>query len=453
MPASSPPTPVEPGDVIAGKYEVERVLGSGGMGIVFAAHHVALAERVAIKMLLPEAVKSPDVRARFLREAQASVRIRSEHVARVMDVGETERGLPYMVMEFLEGEDLGALVATRGWLTPGEAVDYVLQACEAVAEAHARGIVHRDLKPANLFLTRRADGSALVKVLDFGVSKPVSDEGSRGVTTTGRTLGSPMYMSPEQVRDARSVDTRTDVWSLGVLLYELLSGKAPFEGASVTGLLAAIVTDPPQPLPAGLAVPPGLEAVIFRCLEKDRERRVQDVAELAAALLPFASESARVHVERIQGMLVQRAPAPVPSEPSLGGTSPRVHGGAPEASSTLLDSTINASSRGRGRGLLLVLAGVALGVGGVGLALSLSARAPSSAQAEPSRAPVATLASAPPEPTASAITAVAPAPSAVASTAPSAATSVAPRPTSKAAAKPTAHPAKPSLGSAYDSRK
>jgi serine/threonine-protein kinase len=427
------------------------------MGVVYEARHVGLGERVAIKVLLPDAMGSPDVRARFLREAQAAARIRSEHVARVTDVGETDAGIPYMVMEFLEGEDLGQALAARGPLAAGEAVNYVLQACEAVAEAHARGIVHRDLKPANLFLTRRTDGSALVKVLDFGVSKAAAGEGPRSVTTTGSTLGSPMYMSPEQVRDARNVDTRTDIWSLGVVLYELLSGGSPFEGASVTGLLAAIVTDPPRPLPASLAVPAGLEAVIFRCLEKDRERRIQDVGELAAALLPYASEASRVHVERIRGTLAHGAAAAPPSGRVLHTTGPRVLAPAPEGGATLLDSTVSTPARARGRGAVLLLAGAALGLAaaGAGIVLLGRANAPVAAAPEPLTAPLATLATAPVEPTTT-ITATAPpttdtAPSASAAPTPSAAPSSTARPAAKP--KASAPPSKSGLGSAYDSRK
>jgi serine/threonine-protein kinase len=213
-------TAVRVGDVLSGKYRVERVLGTGGMGVVVAAHHLQLDERVAIKFLLPEGLKNAEALARFEREARAAVKIKNEHVARTIDVGKLENGAPYIVMEFLEGSDLASLLRARGALAIDETVEYVLQASEAIAEAHALGIIHRDLKLENLFVVRRADGLMSVKVLDFGISKVTGMAGSGrdvGMTRTSTIMGSPLYMSPEQLHSTRDVDTRTDIWANGHL--------------------------------------------------------------------------------------------------------------------------------------------------------------------------------------------------------------------------------------------
>jgi serine/threonine-protein kinase len=298
----APAAPIE-GEIIAGKYRVERVLGAGGMGVVFAAWHLQLNQRVALKFLRAETYRDPDAVARFLREAQALARITSPHVARVMDVGTLEHGEPYLVMEHLSGSDLRAVLRDRGRLSIPEAVSYLLQVGEAIAEAHATGIVHRDLKPSNLFLTHGADGQAVVKVLDFGISKALPLDGVQSKsreTNTGALVGSPEYMSPEQIRNAKRVDGRSDIWALGVILHELLSGEAPFRGESVAGTLAAIAADAPVPIRRlRPEVPPGLESAILRCLEKSLERRFASVAQLARALLDFAPEEARASVARI----------------------------------------------------------------------------------------------------------------------------------------------------------
>jgi serine/threonine-protein kinase len=276
------------------------VLGAGGIGIIVAAHHLQLDERVAIKFLLPEALQSPDVVARFAQEARAAVKIKSEHVVRVIDVGTLPTGSPYMVMEYLEGADLSNILSRRGPMPPEEVVSLVLQACEALAEAHALGIVHRDLKPANLFSIARADGSASVKVLDFGISKVTTPGADMGMTKTSAIVGSPLYMSPEQMRSAKSVDARTDIWSLGAILYELLTGHPPFTGESLPELCVNIMNTPPAPMAATRPdLPPRLETVILRCLEKDRQNRYANVAELAVALAEFAPRQAKNSVERV----------------------------------------------------------------------------------------------------------------------------------------------------------
>ena len=297
--------PVEPGQILGDKYRVDRVLGHGGMGGVVAATHLQLGQQVALKFLKEEACRQPVSVARFLQEARACVQIRGEHVARVLDVGTLEGGCPYMVMDLLQGHDLGTELRRRGHLSFTEAVDFVLQACEAIAEAHAIGVVHRDLKPANLFLTSRPDGSPLVKVLDFGISKVIEPDGNQAaLTITASTFGSPVYMSPEQVRSAKNVDTRTDLWSLGIILHELLSGKPPFTADTVPALFAQIVADAPVPLRAFRSeAPEQLEAVILRALEKNVSERYQSVGQFALALQPFASEAGAVSAQRVQRTL------------------------------------------------------------------------------------------------------------------------------------------------------
>src|SRR5262245_59379045 len=284
--------PVAIGDVIADKYTVERVVGEGGMGVVYAARHRELDQRVAIKFLLPEIAQQGMAAERFRREARAAARIRGEHVCRVLDVGTLAgSGIPYMVMEYLEGRDLANELERRVRLPPEEAVGYILEACEAVAEAHAAGIVHRDIKPANLFLATRSDGSRHVKVLDFGVSKSLVDSssGQHALTVTSSVVGSPLYMSPEQLDSARDVDRRTDIWALGVVLYELLTGGTPFRGDSIPQLVTSVLHDqPPSFASCEVTAPDGLEAALARALAKQREQRYGSVAEFVSAIAPFA---------------------------------------------------------------------------------------------------------------------------------------------------------------------
>jgi serine/threonine-protein kinase len=297
--------PIQVGDLVAGKYRVDRVLGEGGMGVVVAATHEQLDEKVALKFLRPAVASNPEIVQRFIREARAAVKVRSEHVARVLDVGAIASGAPYMVMEYLDGQDLAQTLAARGPLPVGDTVTYVLQTCEAVAEAHAQGIVHRDLKPANLFLARRPTGRPIVKVLDFGISKVTSNTGDNpALTKASAVMGSPSYMSPEQMVSAGSVDARADVWALGVVLYELLTGKLPFIAETMPELVGKILQATYTPVGALRPdVPPGLQATIDRCLQKDPTLRPANVAELAAGLVPFGPPRSDLSLERISTVL------------------------------------------------------------------------------------------------------------------------------------------------------
>ena len=296
------------------------------MGVVVAATDTQLERRVALKFLLPGALANPEIVARFSREARAAAKIHGEHVVRIIEVGELDTGTPYMVMEYLEGRDLAERIRSER-VSPSDAARFVLQACEALAEAHAAGIVHRDLKPANLFLAQQPDRSVSVKVLDFGISKaPV---GSGGITSTQAVMGSPHYMSPEQLVSAKHVDHRSDVWSLGIVLYEMLAGSPPFTGDTMPAIVAKILQ---SPLPSLRAVRPDapaeMEQLIARCTAKDPAARFRDVAELAHALVAFAPDAGRSadRATRILG----RSIAPPSDKPAADAvvTSPSPEAGA-----------------------------------------------------------------------------------------------------------------------------
>ncbi|MEP7123050.1 MAG: serine/threonine-protein kinase [Byssovorax sp.] len=381
--------PVAEGDVLAGKYRIERVLGQGGMGVVVAAMHQQLNQRVAIKLLLEGA--TAEVVERFQREARAAVRLKCQHVARVIDVGELPNGAPYMVMEYLEGNDLSQIVRASGALSVHEAVLYLLHACEAIGEAHSIGIIHRDLKPANLFLTRAADGTSTVKVLDFGISKTAEAEGAEGegmsLTKTTAVLGSPLYMSPEQMKSARSADARSDIWSLGAIVYELLTGGVPFNAMTFTELVLMVNMEAPRSIATiRNDVPPGLEAAVLKCLEKKPDNRFANVAELAFAVAPYGPPQAQASADRVARTLEAVGLA------STGPRSLRATGAEPATagSITALSSSAAAPIEPQGRGRLVPIVGaIAAIVVGAAAAFALMTRHPEApAAADPGR-PVA----------------------------------------------------------------
>jgi eukaryotic-like serine/threonine-protein kinase len=300
----------KPGDVVAGKYRIEKVVGEGGMGIVYAAHHLVLDQRVALKLLLLDALQGDETVERFVREAQAAARLRSEHVVRVTDAGALDSGLPFLVMEFLQGCDLAELLALDGSLPSSDTADYMLQALAALALAHAAGIIHRDLKPANFFLAIRDDGSNILKILDFGISKQQSTKAQWKELTGKAVLGTPAYMSPEQLRSSKNVDARADIWSLGVVMYELLTGRMPFDGEGPGEVFAAILEKTPVPLRQHRSeLSQVWEDVVMRCLLRDPGARFQDVGALAHALAPLAS----ARWKHLPGAVVQAVAGPVRS--------------------------------------------------------------------------------------------------------------------------------------------
>jgi len=282
------------GDIIDGKYVLDALIGKGGMGAVYQARHMKLGHKVAIKVMLADAANQ-EAAHRFVNEGRAAANIQNEHVVRVSDVDE-EHGYAYMVLELLEGEDLAQVLDREKRLAPHVAVGYVLQALDGVKQAHAQGIVHRDLKPSNLFLARRGDSGVVVKVLDFGISK--ANQSSLGqtpgaLTSTKAMLGSPLYMSPEQLRSSKNVDARADIWAMGIIMFELITGSLPFMGENLGELFAAILeNDAPLLRLRAPDVSAGLEAVVARCLQRKPENRFQSVADLERELVVFSSAMA-----------------------------------------------------------------------------------------------------------------------------------------------------------------
>ncbi|WP_437491338.1 protein kinase [Sorangium sp. So ce1014] len=369
---------IAPGTVIARKYRVERTIGRGGMGLVVEALHLDLDTRVAIKFLLPEFMSYTEAAERFMREARTVAKLQTPHVVRVLDVAALDSGEPYMVMELLDGEDLAAHAAETGTLAIGECIDHIAQACEALAEAHALGIVHRDLKPANLFLTRRPDGAPLIKVLDFGVSKILTgDTGNVSLTQTTTILGSALYMSPEQMRSSKSVDPRTDIYALGVCLFEIIGGRPPYVADSFPELCAKIYTSPPESLEdLRPEVPEGLVEVIEKAIAREPEDRYQSISEFVQALAPFAAPGTRTTIAGILRLHAAELDLPPPASraamsrttsrasrassggPSVSDKGARTVGSAPPAED---------EAPRRGRTLLYVAVGaVAVAVGAWG---------------------------------------------------------------------------------------
>jgi serine/threonine protein kinase len=331
------------GSVLAGKFRIERVIGIGSMGVVLAATHLGIDEKVAIKFIRSEMQKLPGVLARFAREAKAAVRLKSEHIAQVLDVGVSDSIGPYIVMEYLEGQNLAEILETQGPLEIRRACHYVMQACEALAMAHANGITHRDIKPENLFVTRQGDRE-LVKLLDFGISKAAltgkvfGDDLSEGDSAC--LLGTPLYMSPEQIRATAEVHHPTDIWSLGAVLYELITGRSAFVADSVAQVWNRILETNPGPLAHYCPhAPAELQVVIDRCLEKAPGRRFASVADLALALQLFAPSRARQHAQRACAI--------------LGRASDSVYPAAPPSMASLRATAVGRSSRPAGARLTL----------------------------------------------------------------------------------------------------
>jgi eukaryotic-like serine/threonine-protein kinase len=303
---------------IAGKYRIESVVAEGTASVVLAGTVIPSGDRVAVK-LLRERI-SAGARDRFLNEARATARLRNPHVAKFRDVGTLHDNTPYFVMELLEGTDLGrVLESTYEGVGVETAVDYVLQACEGIAEAHSHGIIHRDIKPANLFLARQPGDRLMIKVLDFGIAHAPAAVGAGRLTTEETVLGTPAFMSPEQMRSARQADARSDIWSLGAVLYQLIEGETPFDAESYADLCLTVAMDPPMPME--VPVPPGLARAIARCLEKDPARRFQSVGDFARTIVPYTHDVQQgwMRVVRIERM-VQANPgaaifAPEPAEP------------------------------------------------------------------------------------------------------------------------------------------
>jgi serine/threonine-protein kinase len=316
------------GEVIHGKYRVERIIGEGGMGLVVAARHLTLDKWVALKLLSAKSRESEEALERFTREARAAAKIQSEHVGRVLDVDTLANGTPFIVMELLEGHDLAEELRQKQRVGVERAVTVVLQACEAIAEAHAAGVVHRDLKPANLFLSKTSTDAVAVKVLDFGISKVTRRESiteiDKALTNPSTMLGSPLYMSPEQMKASGDVDHRTDIWSLGVILYEEITGVSPFDATTVPMICASVLSLAPPKIEVE-GVPEGLVKVILRCLEKEPANRYRDIGHLARALAPFAPAQAKITIDRIM-QLKDADGAPAISPPSI--TPPPMREGA-----------------------------------------------------------------------------------------------------------------------------
>jgi serine/threonine-protein kinase len=460
-----------PGAFLLGKYRVEREIGSGGMGIVLEATHLTLDQRVAIKLLNDRFASSPEIAARFLREARIAAKLHSDHVARVSDFGQTDTGAPYIVMELLVGHDLEAEITQRGKLPVSEAVDVILQACEGVAEAHAVGLVHRDLKPANLFLARRPNRPPIIKVLDFGLSKEAQGAHQKSLTGDDTVFGTPQYMSPEQIHSAKNVDARSDQHALGMILFELLTGEPPYVAQSVTQLVVVIATRPPPSARAARPdVPRGLDQAIIRALAKRPGDRFADLGAFAEAIAPFGGPQARERAEAIKTSLTARDSM----EPGLPrrSSSPNAQnaqsdelvtaplagmGGrlTPAHTQTGLSSSVDFLRKSRRGQRAAVIGAIAVGVGAVILgAFALrggstsDTASPAGAEAAPTEAASAPIPSAAPSVSAG-DGAASGAPSASASSSPTSASSAAaskkPKPTTSKTTRPP--PPKPAVSS------
>ncbi|MBK9261952.1 MAG: protein kinase [Polyangiaceae bacterium] len=351
----SQPPELKVGNIIAGKYRVERILGQGAMGMVVAAMHIDLHERRAIKFMLPTALGDNDGVERFLREARACAKLKSKHVAAVYDVGRLETGAPYIVMEYLEGTDLKDVLQVQRVLPVPQAVDYMLQALEAVGEAHQAGIVHRDLKPANMYLASGVGGVPCIKILDFGIAKlapsPAFGPEIQEMTTTAMIMGSPLYMSPEQMRSSRHVDARSDIWALGVVLFRMVTGTTPFHAPTPPELFAMVLKDAaPRPSSLNPQIPPGFEAIILKCLDKDPNQRWSSAAELADALRPYSTQNvAATSKMQPAEVATQIWRPPSPSIPDGSSNTGTVHAGASASTRNSANERLSASGSVHGQ--------------------------------------------------------------------------------------------------------
>ncbi|MBK6692293.1 MAG: protein kinase [Myxococcales bacterium] len=376
--------PAKPGEIIDGRYRIERLLGRGGMGEVYAAEHLTLKIPVAVKFLV--SASSPDSVERFSREAQIAARLSSPHVTRVLDVATPPGRSPYLVMELLSGRDLDSVLSEDGPMALEQAVGYVLEACDALAEAHQNGVIHRDIKPGNLFLARQADGTNVVKVLDFGLSKVAVDPLSgASLSTTTAVMGSPGYMSPEQLRSTKKVDARTDSWALGVVLYELLSQRLPFRFESASDLLIAIASDPHVPLREWRPeLPVSFAAVVDKCLAKKADDRYRNVLELAQALAPFSASTSA----RMMASIVRRAsPAAPLSSPAIAALRDAV---SPAATTQMAVSSTVRTNRTRAGAAAIVALAVFAGAGVAAWRMSVTTTIP---EARPAAADLPTVVS------------------------------------------------------------
>jgi serine/threonine-protein kinase len=379
----SEPPPVS--GLVAGKYEVQRLIGRGGMGSVWEGRHTSLGTRVAIKFIDPEYADSKEAQTRFVTEARAAATLHSKHAIQIFDHGVTDDGRPYMVMELLTGEPLDRRIDRLGAISLQETARILGQVCRALSRAHTSGIIHRDLKPENIFLVHTPDeDDEVAKVLDFGIAKIKAAPGEQGLTTstkTGAVLGTPYYMAPEQARGLRTIDTRADLWSLGVIAYKCITGVLPFEGESVGDLLVKICTSPP-PVPSRTVpgLPAAFDAWFARALEREPDRRFQTAAELSEALALAAGVTVR------RGPMSSQPGRAPPSVTPAAADNQTPQPALPAAALTSAPFVTSTSPPKSSKGVFVVVAMTALVGGSLGVLLVVKLLAPSHDPAPPQSA-------------------------------------------------------------------